>query len=38
MQAEGDAEGEQYVADVLRSGYRLKGRVVRPSGVKVGRR
>jgi molecular chaperone GrpE len=38
MQAEGDEEGEQYVADVLRSGYRLKGRVVRPSGVKVGRR
>jgi molecular chaperone GrpE len=39
MQAEHDEDhGEQYVADVLRNGYRLKGRVIRPSGVKVGRR
>jgi molecular chaperone GrpE len=38
MQGDHGDEGEQYVADVLRSGYRLKGRVIRPSGVKVGRR
>jgi molecular chaperone GrpE len=38
LQSEGDAEGEPYVADVLRSGYRLRGRVIRPAGVKVGRR
>lgn len=38
LQADQEEEGEQYVADVLRSGYRLKGRVIRPSGVKVGRR
>ena len=31
-------EGEQYVSDVLRPGYTLKGRVIRPAGVKVGRR
>jgi molecular chaperone GrpE len=37
MQAH-DGEGEPYVADVLRPGYTLKGRVIRPAGVKVGRR
>lgn len=31
-------EGEQYVSDVLRPGYILKGRVIRPAGVKVARR
>jgi molecular chaperone GrpE len=34
----GDGEGEPYVADVLRQGYLLKGRVIRPAGVKVARR
>jgi molecular chaperone GrpE len=34
----GDAEGEPFVADVLRQGYRLRGRVIRPAGVKVARR
>ncbi|MGH2546645.1 MAG: nucleotide exchange factor GrpE, partial [Actinomycetota bacterium] len=38
LQAEGEADGEPYVADVLRAGYTLKGRVIRPAGVKVGRR
>ena len=38
MQGDHGDEGEQYVVDVLRSGYLLKGRVLRPSGVKVGRR
>jgi len=38
LQTEGEAEGEPYVADVLRAGYTLKGRVIRPAGVKVGRR
>jgi molecular chaperone GrpE len=38
LQSEGEAEGEPYVADVLRAGYTLKGRVIRPAGVKVGRR
>jgi molecular chaperone GrpE len=37
FQVEG-GDGEPYVADVLRSGYRLKGRVIRPAGVKVTRR
>jgi molecular chaperone GrpE len=31
-------DGEPYVADVLRTGYTLKGRVIRPAGVKVARR
>lgn len=35
---QGDGEGEPYVADVLRPGYTLRGRVIRPAGVKVGRR
>lgn len=34
----GGGEGEPYVADVLRPGYMLKGRVIRPAGVKVARR
>jgi molecular chaperone GrpE len=38
MEAESSATGEPYVADVLRTGYTLKGRVVRPSMVKVARR
>jgi molecular chaperone GrpE len=38
LQSEGEAEGEPYVADVLRPGYTLKGRVIRPAGVKVIRR
>jgi molecular chaperone GrpE len=33
----GEGEGEPYVADVLRQGYTLKGRVLRPAGVKVAR-
>ncbi len=37
LQSDGE-DGEPYVADVLRTGYRLKGRVIRPAGVKVGRR
>jgi molecular chaperone GrpE (heat shock protein) len=37
MQA-GDPEGEPFVADVLRQGYAMKGRVIRPAGVKVVRR
>ncbi len=31
----GPGEGEPYVADVLRQGYTLRGRVLRPAGVKV---
>jgi molecular chaperone GrpE len=38
LQAEGPEDGELYVADVLRRGYTLKGRVIRPAGVKVARR
>lgn len=35
----GEGEGEEpVVADVLRQGYTLRGRVIRPSGVKVVRR
>jgi molecular chaperone GrpE len=37
MQA-GQVEGEPFVADVLRQGYTMKGRVIRPAGVKVARR
>ena len=33
----GDGEGEPVVADVLRPGYTLKGRVIRPAGVRVER-
>ena len=35
---QGDGEGEPFVADVLRPGYTLRGRVIRPAGVKVSRR
>ena len=34
----GDGAGEPVVADVLRQGYKLKGHVIRPAGVKVARR
>ena len=34
----GDGEGEPVVADVLRPGYTLQGRVLRPAGVRVERR
>ena len=34
----GEPEGEAFVADVLRQGYTLKGRVLRPAGVKVARK
>jgi molecular chaperone GrpE len=33
----GEGEGEPVVADVLRRGYTLKGRVIRPAGVRVDR-
>ena len=36
MQA-GDGEGEPVVAEILRPGYALRGQVIRPAGVKVGR-
>ena len=38
LQGGGDPAGEPYVEDVLRQGYTLKGRVIRPAGVKVARR
>jgi molecular chaperone GrpE len=34
----GEGNGEPVVADVLRQGYSLRGRVLRPAGVKVARR
>jgi len=34
----GRAEGDPVVADVLRPGYTMKGRVIRPAGVKVVRK
>ncbi len=34
----GEGESEPVVADVLRPGYTLKGRVLRPAGVRVERR
>ena len=37
LMQEGDGDGEAIVADVLRPGYTMRGRVVRPSGVKVRR-
>lgn len=36
--AEGDGEGDLVVADVLRPGYTMKGRVIRPAGVRVAHR
>lgn len=38
LMSSGEGEGELYVDDVLRQGYKMKGRVIRPAGVKVGRR
>jgi molecular chaperone GrpE len=38
LQSDGGGDGEPYVADVLRTGYALKGKVLRPAGVKVARR
>jgi molecular chaperone GrpE len=38
LQGEDEGDGEPYVTDVLRTGYMLRGRVIRPSGVKVARR
>ncbi len=35
---EGEAEGEPVVVDIVRTGYRLKGRVLRPAMVKVARK
>jgi len=37
MQA-GEGDGEPVVADVFRQGYRMRGRVLRPAGVKVVRK
>ena len=37
LQGDDSGEGEARVSDVLRPGYRLKGRVIRPAGVKVSR-
>jgi molecular chaperone GrpE len=34
----GDGDGEPVVGDVLRQGYTMKGRVIRPAGVKVVRK
>jgi molecular chaperone GrpE len=34
----GESEGEPVVADVLRPGYTMRGRVIRPAGVKVVRK
>jgi molecular chaperone GrpE len=33
----GDGSGEPHVAEVFRPGYTLKGRVLRPAGVRVER-
>ena|GEM_PF-3076418 len=33
----GEGEGEPVVADVLRQGYKLRGHVIRPAGVRVTR-
>ena len=38
LQVDGEDDGEPYVAEELRSGYTYKGRVLRPSMVKVARR
>ncbi|MEX1046473.1 MAG: nucleotide exchange factor GrpE [Actinomycetota bacterium] len=38
LMSSGEGEGDLYVDDVLRQGYKMKGRVIRPAGVRVGRR
>ena len=38
LQVDADGDGEQYVAEELRSGYTIRGRVLRPAMVKVARR
>src|SRR2546427_4478 len=38
LETAGDGDGEPYVAEELRTGYTFKGRVLRPSMVKVARR
>jgi molecular chaperone GrpE len=38
LQGGGEPDGEPFVEDVLRTGYTLKGRVIRAAGVKVARR
>ncbi len=38
LMSEDDSEGDLHVSDVLRPGYAVRGRVIRPAGVKVGRR
>jgi molecular chaperone GrpE len=37
LQVDGEGGGDPVVIDVLRTGYTLKGRVIRPAGVKVSR-
>lgn len=37
LMGSGDGDGDPVVADVLRPGYTLKGRVLRPAGVRVER-
>jgi molecular chaperone GrpE len=38
MHSGGEGDGEPVVADVLRQGYTLNGHVIRPAGVRVGRK
>jgi len=38
MHSEGEGDGELVVDDVFRQGYTLKGRVIRPAGVRVTRK
>lgn len=38
MQSDDQGDGEPFVADVLRPGYTMRGRVIRPAGVRVARR
>ena len=38
MHADGDGDGDLVVDDVFRQGYTLKGRVIRPAGVRVARK
>ena len=35
LMGSGEGDGEPVVADVFRQGYKLKGRVIRPAGVRV---